>query len=149
MYWPTYYTGIDPGKNGGIVSLEGDLVHCSRLSDPLSDIASEFDAVGVFIVYLEKVHAMPGQGVTSMFNFGRSYGQIEGILAALNIKHTEIQPQAWQKHFDLLRRPGESKADKKNRHKALAKEMFPDVDVFHWNADALLIAAYCRDKEKT
>jgi len=53
-------------------------------------------------VYVEQVHAMPGQGVTSMFNFGHSCGTVMGVLGAMSIPHTMVTPQAWKKAAGLI-----------------------------------------------
>jgi crossover junction endodeoxyribonuclease RuvC len=66
---------------------------------------------------IEKVGAMPGQGVSSMFQFGRSVGIIEGILAGLNIPVTYVSPATWQK--DVNARAG------KDGNRARAAELFP------------------------
>lgn len=102
--------------------------------------------------YIEKVGAMPGQGVTSMFNFGKGYGLWLGILAGLRIPHTLVTPQAWKK--ELM----QGMADK-DAARIRAQELFPQcVDrlsrkKYIGRADALLIAEYgrrvlCRDCHK-
>ena len=45
---------------------------------------------------------MPGQGVTSMFNFGQTFGAIKGICAALNLPIFFVRPSKWKKHFELI-----------------------------------------------
>jgi crossover junction endodeoxyribonuclease RuvC len=49
------------------------------------------------VVYIEKVHAMPGQGVTSMFSFGEGYGGLKGVCATLGLPYNLVTPQAWKK----------------------------------------------------
>jgi crossover junction endodeoxyribonuclease RuvC len=96
---------------------------------------------------LEKVGAMPGQGVTSMFNFGVSYGYIKGVLEANRIPYQEIPPQRWKKEFGL------------NSDKAasveVCRKLFPDVNLLatprcrkphDGMAEALLLAEYARRK---
>ena len=51
---------------------------------------------------MEQVNAMPGQGVTSMFNFGQTFGAIKGICAALGLPIYFVRPAKWKKHFDLI-----------------------------------------------
>ena len=53
-------------------------------------------------VVVEQVNAMPGQGVTSMFNFGQTFGAIKGICAALGLPIFFVRPSMWKKHFELL-----------------------------------------------
>lgn len=66
---------------------------------------------------IEKVGAMPGQGVSSMFQFGRSVGQLEGVLAALMIPTEYVTPQQWQKAVGVR--------DGKDGARARAAELFP------------------------
>ena len=79
-----------------------------------------------------------------MFNFGHNFGMLEGLLIGAGIPYDRVTPQKWQKEFGLYRLPDETKTAKKNRHKELAKELFPTLNVTHATADALLIAEYCR-----
>jgi crossover junction endodeoxyribonuclease RuvC len=143
------YIGIDPGKSGGIAVIDAD--SGERWTKPYSDdelVKTCFYAV-VYdcICCLEKVGAMPGQGVTSMFNFGKSYGYIKGVLEAFGIPYQEITPQKWKKEFGL------------NSDKAasveVCKRLFPDVDLLatprckkahDGMAEALLMAEYARRK---
>ena len=53
-------------------------------------------------VYIEQVGAMPGQGVSSMFNFGHSCGTVMGVVAALGYAHTMVTPQKWKKNAGLI-----------------------------------------------
>lgn len=102
--------------------------------------------------YLEKVSAMPGQGVSSMFKFGRNVGALQAMLAAHKIPYTEVTPQAWQKvmHEGASRT---SMPDPKDRSLAIAKKLFPNLNLLatklsrkphHGFVDALLIAEYGR-----
>ena len=107
------YVGIDPGLNGAIAYLDVETGHLSIVDMPTMEVkrnnkskrevnaagmanllAIEFKVGGVM---LERVGAMPGQGVTSVFSFGRSVGIIEGVLAAYELPVTIITPQEWQK----------------------------------------------------
>jgi crossover junction endodeoxyribonuclease RuvC len=87
---------------------------------------------------------MPRQGVTSMFSFGKQFGMILGVLEAYRLEYEMTTPQKWQKHMGITKIPGETKTAKKNRHKAMAQELFPEIKVTHAVADALLIAECCR-----
>jgi len=88
---------------------------------------------------IERVSAMPGQGVTSMFNFGMGYGVVLGVIASLGIPHELVTPQTWKRAAGLIG------ADKDYaRTKVL--EMYPHADVARkkdiGRADAILIARY-------
>ena len=99
--------GIDPGVSGAVVffdALEGVLeihdmpileVKKKKQVSPqlLSNILKQHHAP----LYIEQVGAMPGQGVTSMFNFGKSYGICLGAAAALQLPTTTVAPQTWMK----------------------------------------------------
>jgi hypothetical protein len=98
---------------------------------------------------IEKVGAMPGNGVSSMFKFGRGTGVLIGCLIAAGIPFAEVTPQVWQKGFGIptRRKKGrgaESKTDFKNRLRSVAQKLFPRVDVTSETADALLLALYCQ-----
>ena len=54
------------------------------------------------VVVVEQVNAMPGQGVTSMFNFGQTFGAIKGVCAALGLPICFVRPSKWKKHFELI-----------------------------------------------
>ena len=54
------------------------------------------------VVIVEQVNAMPGQGVTSMFNFGQTFGAIKGVCAALKLPIFFVRPSKWKKHFELI-----------------------------------------------
>lgn len=89
-------------------------------------------------VYVEHVSAMPGQGVTSMFNFGFQSGAVQGILESFGHEVRRITPQMWKKHLGLI-------GQEKEASRLLAIEKFPDhKDLFkrkkdHGRADAALI----------
>lgn len=138
---------IDPGNHGAyalfhnsqLVSVHDLPVTNNKLSPQL--LAAELRAFTIGQAIIEKVGAMPGQGVTSMFNFGLAVGQIEGILAALSIPYTFLAPQVWKRAYGLIKTPKEA-----SRQKAL--ELFPsfadrltrkgDVD----RAEAMLIGLH-------
>lgn len=94
-------------------------------------------------IYLESVHAMPGQGTVSMFNFGMGLGLWKGIIAALQIPHSLVTPQAWKKELKLLR------ADK-DKARIRACKLYPQAaeqlskKKHIGRADAILIAEYGR-----
>ena len=80
-----------------------------------------------------------------MFTFGRGFGRIETALIAAGISHEFYTPQVWQAAFGLKRTDkAESDTAKKNRHKAAAVRLFPGRKIVHWEADAILLADFCR-----
>ena len=95
-------------------------------------------------VIIEQVSAMPGQGVTSMFNFGQSFGVIKGICSALGISIYFIRPAKWKKHFNLI-------GTTKDASRTKVIEMFPDLSPQLTKkkdsnkSDAILIGKYFVD----
>ena len=93
------------------------------------------------VMVVEQVNAMPGQGVTSMFNFGQTFGAIKGICAALGLPIFFVSPAKWKKHFELIN-------SSKDASRTKAIEMYPSIsqqlskkkDVN--KSDAILIARY-------
>ena len=154
--------GIDPGISGAIAVLCDDVllevhdmpalevrvgkankrqVNPAMLASILYGITLLPEAKGHNSwVVLEKVGAMPGQGVTSMFNFGRSFGVVEGVAAGLRLGITYVTPQAWQK------RAGKKEGKDGSRQRVM--ELYPEhADLFKrvkddGRADAVLIARY-------
>ena len=91
------YLGIDPGKTGAMAVLDkgGEFVEVIDFEEVLPRI--RLLAKTVKFAYLEEVHAMPGQGVSSTFTFGENSGWWKGILQAFEIPFKTIRPQDWQK----------------------------------------------------
>jgi crossover junction endodeoxyribonuclease RuvC len=89
--------------------------------------------------YLEYVSAQPGQGVSSMFNFGKSCGVVEGILGALQIPMILVTSQTWKKRAGLQGKP-------KDAARTLAQQLYPGADLSRkkdiGRADSILIARF-------
>jgi hypothetical protein len=141
------YLGVDPGASGGIVILSAEgkcllKLDLSKTTEPdiVSCLKMSRDAI-VFCV-LEKVSSMPGQGVSSTFKFGRSYGLLTGILMGLQIPFEEVTPQVWQKSFSIGKHA--SRTEHKRALKQKAQELFPSESITLNTADAFLLAEYCR-----
>lgn len=135
------YIGIDPGKSGGIavITTEG-AAYAYKMPPTDRDLLDLLDDIGAGVsrAMLEQVHAMPGQGVTSTFTFGRGFGKLEMALCAARIPFELVTPQKWQKLLGCLTKGN------KNVSKAAAQRLFPTLKVTHAIADALLIAEFCR-----
>ena len=135
------YIGIDPGKNGGIGAIysNGD-TYAVKCPETVQDMADELS--GIIIVQkstlaIEKVHAFPGQGVTSMFTFGKGYGQWLGIIATMGIPYIEVSPFKWQKYYGKLPKV---RKDRKALLKHYAQQRFPELKPTLVTTDAILIA---------
>ena len=92
-------------------------------------------------VVIEHVSAMPGQGVTSMFNFGQSFGVLKGICSAMQLSMHFVRPAKWKKHFNLIN-------SEKDASRTKAIEIFPYISSQLSRkkdankADAILLASY-------
>ena len=97
-------------------------------------------------VVIEQVSAMPGQGVTSMFNFGQSFGVIKGICSALSLPIYFVRPTKWKKYFNLIK-------TNKDASRTKVIEIYPSISSKlsrkkdSNKADAILIARYFNDTQ--
>ena len=92
-------------------------------------------------VVIEQVNAMPGQGVTSMFNFGQTFGAIKGVCAALELPVFFERPSKWKKHFELINSSKDSSRTKAiEMYPALSNQLAKKKDVN--KSDAILIARF-------
>ena len=95
-------------------------------------------------VVVEQVNAMPGQGVTSMFNFGQTFGAIKGVCAALNLPIFFVRPSKWKKYFELINSSKDSSRTKViEMYPSLSSQLSKKKDVN--KSDAILIARYYND----
>ena len=140
---------IDPGASGGLAWTDEEQVFSCEMPKTEGDVSqllTELISVNSPIsAYVEEVGgycgaAMPG---SAMFNFGRNFGFILGVLAARGVRVELVKPQKWQKHFGLgtVKESG-GKTPWKNKLKAKAQQLFPHLDVTLKTADALLILEY-------
>ena len=151
--------GIDPGLSGGIAVLENNKVlsifdmpvmsegkknkrqlNSAQLVKLIKDNISKNEEVSVVV---EQVNAMPGQGVTSMFNFGQTFGAIKGVCAALSLPIFFVRPAKWKKHFELINSSKDSSRTKAiEMYPSLSNDLAKKKDVN--KSDAILIARfYC------
>ena len=128
--------GIDPGLSGGIAILDDlkifDIYDMPIMSEGKKNknqlnsaqlvniIKKNIISNGDTFLIVEQVSAMPGQGVTSMFNFGQTFGSIKGICAALNLPIFFVRPAKWKKHFDLIN-------SSKDASRTKVIEMYPSI----------------------
>ena len=151
--------GIDPGISGSICFFEDgkilDVLEMPTMTDGKKNKkqvngAQIYNEISTKIranekqnlrVIIEQVSAMPGQGVTSMFNFGQSFGILKGICSAMQLPMYFVRPAKWKKHFDLIN-------SQKDSSRVKAIEMFPKFSSMlsrkkdSNKADAILIANY-------
>ena len=149
--------GIDPGLSGAIAILENNKVlqifempvmaegkkNKKQLnSAQLANILKEYRVADEEIaVVVEQVNAMPGQGVTSMFNFGQTFGAIKGICAALELPIYFVRPSKWKKHFELINSSKDSSRTKAiEMYPKLSNQLAKKKDVN--KSDAILIARF-------
>ena len=151
--------GIDPGISGSICFFEGgkiiDVIEMPTMIDGKKNKkqvngAQIYNEISNRIftkkkenirVVIEQVSAMPGQGVTSMFNFGQSFGAIKGICAALELPIFFVRPSKWKKYFELINSSKDSSRTKViEMYPLLSSRLSKKKDVN--KADAILIARY-------
>jgi crossover junction endodeoxyribonuclease RuvC len=145
------YWGIDPGKKGGVSVLgeHGELLKICAFDgvEPykvIETVNSHFKGFQSFVA-VEGVHAMPGQGVTSMFTFGRGVGQIEGALGVLGILPMKIPPVIWQKLLTFKEGGDPKEAVKRYCFDKWGLQSFVFDRVPHQGClDAAVIADYAR-----
>lgn len=99
--------GIDPGLNGALALLFPEDHGIEIFDMPIMEVKKKKTISAALVadilkqheapVFIENVHAMPNQGVTSMFNFGKGFGILIGVVAGLNYQLTTVQPLAWKK----------------------------------------------------
>ena len=158
--------GIDPGISGSICFFQDgriiDVVEMptmtegkknkkqvngSQIFNEISEKIKKLDKKEIKVV-IEQVSAMPGQGVTSMFNFGQSFGILKGICSAMQLPMYFVRPAKWKKYFNLIN-------SEKDASRTRAIEVFPyfsgqlsrkkDSN----KADAILIASFYYETYKT
>lgn len=131
--------GVDPGKSGALALVDSlgaiDVFKLDNTERDIWDCLKEWREK-IDCAYIERVSAMPRQGVSSTFKFGTSYGFLRGILIASEIPFEAVTPAKWQRTLGCL-----TKGDK-NVTKSKAQELFPNIKITHAVADALLIAEY-------
>ena len=157
--------GIDPGISGSICFLQNGRimdviemptmtegkknkkqVNGAQIFNEISERIKKLDKRDIKIV-IEQVSAMPGQGVTSMFNFGQSYGVLKGICSAMQLPMYFVRPAKWKKYFSLIN-------SEKDASRTKAIEMFPyfssqlSKKKDSNKADAILIASFYHETYK-
>ena len=152
------FVGIDPGKSGGIVIIEGSEIFCEKMPLSCLDIwhcIARLDCNGpITHIYLEKVHSSPQQGVRSAFTFGEGFGMLQMALAAKeSYPHTLVTPQVWQRELGIPpRKKKEPIGSFKERLRAYAQRLYPKSEIWKGTtltlqrsvSDAILIAEYGR-----
>ena len=156
--------GIDPGLSGAIAIIEDDKVigifdmpvmaegkkNKRQLNSALlvSLIRENIIKSEEVAIVVERVNAMPGQGVTSMFNFGQTFGAIKGICAALELPIFFVRPAKWKKHFELINSTKDSSRTKAiEMYPKLSNQLAKKKDVN--KSDAILIARFFSETRLT
>lgn len=138
------YIGIDPGAKGALAKIsDREIIVVPYEKTRYIEILSRIPPDSVCC--LERVHAMPRQGVTSMFNFGMAFGWIQGVLEAMGIAYELVSPQKWKKEFSI--------SGDKNSSIMVCKRLFSGASLLRNEqcrkdndgmAEALLMAEYAR-----
>ena len=157
--------GIDPGISGSICFFEeGKIldvidmptmtegkknkrqVNGAQIYNEISKRVKKSEKENIRVI-IEQVSAMPGQGVTSMFNFGQSFGILKGICSAMRLPMYFVRPTRWKKYFNLLN-------SEKDASRTRAIEIFPyfssqlSKKKDSNKADAILIASFYHETYK-
>ena len=142
------YIGIDPGAKGSMCVIDNGKVtfkdfDLKEYSNTLKTLCNPYE----LMVAIEKVHAMPGQGVSSSFSFGQRLGELEGMLTALQIPYELVAPKDWQKACGIP-----AKSDKKGIASVMQK-LYPTAELYgnkgglrDGRSDALGLAHFIRLK---
>ena len=113
-------------------------LNSAQLVNIIKDSTKPDDEIAVVV---EQVNAMPGQGVTSMFNFGQTFGAIKGVCAALELPIFFVRPSKWKKHFELINSSKDSSRTKViEMYPSLSSQLAKKKDVN--KSDAILIARF-------
>ena len=151
--------GIDPGISGALCFFEDGQVkeiidmpvmadgkknkrqiNASQTYNEISKRINKLPKKDIIVV-IEQVSAMPGQGVTSMFNFGQSFGVLKGICSAMQLSMHFVRPAKWKKYFGLIK-------TEKDASRTKVIEIFPYISSQlsrkkdSNKADAILIASF-------
>lgn len=151
------YVGIDPGKSGCFAILRDDqeieFYDWPKDNNPglyFRNLAQTCQSYDIRLAVLERVHAMPKQGVTSMFNFGLNFGMWQAFLLIHGMKHILVPPQTWMKGM-VMQSDGR---DSKSRVRAVVTRLFPHADIYgprgsykDGRADALMMAYFASLKD--
>jgi crossover junction endodeoxyribonuclease RuvC len=157
--------GIDPGISGSICFFQNGIileviemptmiegkkkkrqVNGSQIYNEILKRINKTDKHNIRVV-IEQVSAMPGQGVTSMFNFGQSFGILKGICSAMQLPMYFVRPAKWKKYFGLIN-------SEKDASRTKAIDMFPyfssqlSKKKDSNKADAILIASFYHETHK-
>ena len=156
--------GIDPGLSGAIAVLEyknvNKIFDVPTMAEGKKNKRQLNSALLVellkeniknnheIMVVIEQVNAMPGQGVTSMFNFGQTFGAIKGVCAALELPIFFVRPSKWKKHFELINSSKDSSRTKAiEMYPKLSNQLSKKKDVN--KSDAILIARFFSETRLT
>lgn len=142
------YIGLDLGANGGVVVLKEDGTVLDVFKTPQTtrewqDKLNKYSDKHCFCI-TEKVHSQPHNGSKAAFSYGLTVGKTLTMLDVCKIPFQEVAPQTWMKTYSMKKNTGETGTKWKGRLKDRAQQIFPKEKVVLWNADAYLIAEYCR-----
>ena len=158
--------GIDPGISGSICFFQDGVIHDviemptmiegkknkkqvngSQIFNEIKERVKKIDNKDIKVV-IEQVSAMPGQGVTSMFNFGQSFGILKGICSSMQLPMYFVRPAKWKKYFNLIN-------SQKDASRTKAIQIFPyfssqlSKKKDSNKADAILIASFFYETYKS
>lgn len=144
--------GCDPGNSGAFSVIRypsGEHIESKKTPgtlheymDMMQGFVMRYDVV---LLLKEQIHSRPTNGAKQNYSIGWTVGTLESMLMFFAITNITKTPSTWMKYYNLKKDPSESDNQWKNRLKAKALQLYPDVSVTLWNADAILIARYALD----
>ena len=143
------FVGVDPGQKGGYAYIVDGVAKAFPWDDTF--FAQDMNCIKNYrtdwiIAAVEKVGAVHGNGIVSMFNFGKNAGYIEGVLSALGIPYQLVPPNVWKREFSLIGKDKQASI-------TTCRKLFPDLDLKRTErcrtesdgkAEATLLAEYAR-----
>lgn len=163
------YVGIDPGITGAVAwvnsagygvfdiptmtaSEKGKVRWMVDAEELAYLMTANLPAGAATAVALEQTSAMPGQGVSSMFSMGHSFGACHGVIGTLGYALTLVRPAQWKKDLEIGRKKGEDADAMKDKSLSLARRRFPKAPLErkkdHNRAEALLLAHWMKTREQ-
>ena len=150
--------GVDPGSSSGAIAIIKDgVLHIhgikgkteAQINDVFYGVLLDQDMQTKTFAVIERVSAMPRQGVSSTFKFGMNFGYLRGCLVANRIPFRDFIPRVWQKHYSMTKKNNEVEKVWKTRLLGVAQNLYPQAEIPLYSADAVLLSHFANDLLKS
>lgn len=150
--------GVDPGSSSGAIAIIKDGILEThginrktemQLEQVFSRVLWDKGMKTTIFAIIERVHSMKGQGLSSTFKFGMNYGYLRACLISNHIPFRDFLPKEWQKHYSMIKKKNEVTKVWKTRLLNVAQNLYPKIDIPLYAADAVLLAHFAFDLNKT